>query len=454
MKIDMVMPKLGESIAEATVIQWLKQPGDEVKADEVVLEISTDKVDSEIPSTDSGYLSKILVQEGETVEVGTVIAEIVTEKSELGDGTAVLEESSGKESSVSEPAAEITAVSSEGTEEAVAEERGDEPEKSERFYSPLVRSIARKEGIAIEDLDKIEGTGAGGRVTKNDLLSYLDSLREEPADEVVEAPAERSEQVTEAGEPQPVIEEPEPEIAKEPAEVAALSADEEVIPMDRMRKAIADHMVQSVKTSPHVFILSKVDMKNIVDFRENVKKSFFKRENFKLTFTPFIVRAVARALKEFPYLNASVDGDNIILKKSINVGVAVALDRGLIVPVVRNAEKLDLLETAREVNELSTKARNKKLLPDDVQGGTFSLTNMGVFGSMAGFPIINQPQVAILGVGTIEKQPVVANDAITIRPIMYLTIGFDHRVVDGADGAKFLERVSSILSGFDPMTGI
>ena len=213
-------------------------------------------------------------------------------------------------------------------------------------------------------------------------------------------------------------------------------------------------MVQSIKTSPHVFIISKVDMKNIVEFRSSVKKSFMKKENFNLTFTPFIVRAIARALKEFPYLNASVDGDNIILKKSINVGVAVALEKGLIVPVIRNANKLDLLGTAREINDLSTKARDKKLLPDDVQGGTFTVTNMGVFGSMAGFPIINQPEVAILGVGTIEKQPVVMNDAITIRPIMYLTIGFDHRVVDGADGAKFLERVASILSDFDPLTGI
>ena len=453
MKIEMVMPKLGESIAEATVIQWLKKPGDEVAVDEVVLEISTDKVDSEIPSPNSGYLSKILVQDGETVEVGTVIAELVTEKSELGGDGAEPGDSSDDEKS-SDSVVETKAVSSEEPVEAAPEIAGSEERKSDRFYSPLVRSIARKEGVAIEDLDNVEGTGAGGRVTKNDLLAFIDSLRDEPVVEVEAAPVESEARVAEVTEAEPVIEEPAQKKEEKPLAVAASSADDEVIPMDRMRKAIADHMVRSIKTSPHVFIISKVDMKNIVEFRSSVKKSFFKKENFNLTFTPFIVRAIARALKEFPYLNASVDGDNIILKKSINVGVAVALEKGLIVPVVRNADKLDLLSTAREVNELSTKARDKKLLPDDVQGGTFSVTNMGVFGSMAGFPIINQPQVAILGVGTIEKQPVVVNDAITIRPIMYLTIGFDHRVVDGADGAKFLERVASILSDFDPLIGI
>ena len=453
MKIEMVMPKLGESIAEATVITWLKKPGDEIKVDEIVLEISTDKVDSEIPSPNSGYLSKILVQDGETVEVGTVIAEIVTEKSELGDGAAESEVSAGDESSSAE-AVETAVVSSEEPEKAAPDDSVSEEGKSDRFYSPLVRSIARKEGIAIEDLDNVKGTGAGGRVTKNDLLTYLDSAREEPVVEIEVVPAEAKEEVTEVEMPEKVIEVPVQSIEEKPAAVATSSDDDEIIPMDRMRKAIADHMVLSVKTSPHVYALSKVDMKSIVDFRTSVKKSFFKKENFNLTFTPFIVRAIARALKEFPYLNASVDGDNIILKKSINVGVAVALDKGLIVPVVRNADKLDLLETAREVNDLSTRARDKKLLPDDVQGGTFSVTNMGVFGSMAGFPIINQPQVAILAVGAIEKQPVVVNDAITIRPIMYLSIGFDHRAVDGADGAKFLERVASILSDFDPLTGI
>ena len=349
---------------------------------------------------------------------------------------------------------EEAAVSSEKPAEAAPEDIGSEEGKSDKFYSPLVRSIARKEGVAIEDLDNVEGTGAGGRVTKNDLLTFIDSLRKEPAAKVEAAPVESEEKVVEVTESEPVIEEPVQKKEEKPLAVAASSAGDEIIPMDRMRKAIADHMVQSIKTSPHVFIISKIDMKSIVDFRSSVKKSFFKKENFNLTFTPFIVRAIARALKEFPYLNASVDGDNMILKKSINVGVAVALEKGLIVPVVRNANKLDLLGTAREINDLSTKARDKKLLPDDVQAGTFTVTNMGVFGSMAGFPIINQPQVAILGVGTIEKQPVVMNDAITIRPIMYLTIGFDHRVVDGADGAKFLERVASILSDFDPLTGI
>lgn len=451
MKIDMVMPKLGESIAEATVIQWLKKPGDEVAVDEVVLEISTDKVDSEIPSPNSGYLSKILVQDGETVEVGTVIAELVTEKSELGgDGAEPVDSPDVVNSS--DTVVDTAVVSSEEPAEAAPEIAGREEGKSDRFYSPLVRSIARKEGVAIEDLDNVEGTGAGGRVTKNDLLAFIDSLGDEPVVEA--APVEPEVRVVEVAEPEPVIEVPDQKKDEEPLAVAASSSDDEVIPMDRMRKAIADHMVRSIKTSPHVYTLSKVDMKNIVDFRSSVKKSFFKKENFNLTFTPFIVRAIARALKEFPYLNASVDGDNIILKKSINVGVAVALDKGLIVPVIRNADKLDLLGTAREVNDLSTKARDKKLLPDDVQGGTFSVTNMGVFGSIAGFPIINQPQVAILGVGTISKEPVVVNDAITIRPIMYLTIGFDHRVVDGADGAKFLERVASILSDFDPLTGI
>ena len=478
MKIDMVMPKLGESIAEATVIKWLKQPGDKVEEDAVVLEISTDKVDSEIPSPGTGYLSKILAQEGETVEVGTVIAEIVTEESELGGGDGEAPELTEEQSADSadetgeEGEASIDAATEEVAEESevVAASATDEEEKSGgRFYSPLVRSIARKEGVSVEELDKITGTGAGGRVTKSDLLSYIESGSsavveavkevEEIKEEVLTEPeAAREDEFVEVEEPLKSTPKPVDEIVvteKEPAaEKMDTSVDDEVVPMDRMRKAIAEHMLNSVKTSPHVFIISEVDMKNIVDFREDVKNAFLKREKFKLTYTPFIVRAVARALKEFPYLNASVDGDNIILKKSINVGIAVALEKGLIVPVVNNADDLDLLQTARVVNELSTKARTKKLMPDDVQGGTFSVTNMGVFGSLAGFPIINQPQVGILGVGAIKKQAVVINDAITIRPVMQLTIGFDHRIVDGSDGAKYLERVSKILSEFDPLIGI
>ena len=461
MKIDMVMPKLGESIAEATVIKWLKQPGDAVEADGVVLEISTDKVDSEIPSTNSGFLSKILVQEGETVEVGTVIAEIVTDQSELEGGSL-----SGEALASTPPAESVERAEEQQPEPAApVEESIAEESSGGRFYSPLVRSIARKEGISIEQLDTITGSGAGGRVTKNDLMDYLESVHgsaAEPEAVKVEStpevlPEAAVEPKTIEPVPKPVPEatpEPEPVTAEEPISVSPVSGAEEIIPMDRMRKAIAEHMVSSVKTSPHVYIFTSVDMKNIVEFREDVKNAFFKKENFKLTYTPFIVRAVARALKEFPYLNSSVNGDNIVLKKAINIGIAVALEKGLIVPVLKNADKLDLLETARAVNTLSTNARTKKLMPDDVQGGTFSVTNMGVFGSLAGFPIINQPQVGILGVGAIDKQPVVVNDAITIRPIMYLTIGFDHRIVDGAEGAKFLERVSSILSEFDPMTGI
>ncbi|TFB09808.1 2-oxo acid dehydrogenase subunit E2 [Candidatus Marinimicrobia bacterium MT.SAG.2] len=478
MKIDMVMPKLGESIAEATVIKWLKQPGDRVEEDGVVLEISTDKVDSEIPSPGTGFLSKIIAQEGETVEVGTIIAEIVTEESELegGNGEAPTVTDEQPEESAEEAEEEDQTAIVEVLEEsrvAVEKEPVTTSEAVEqevsggKFYSPLVRSIARKEGVSIEELDKITGTGAGGRVTKTDLLSYIGSGSgaavavedveevEEIKEEVLAEPAAtQQEEDVDVEEPPKSVD----EIAvakKEPApEKTTANGEDEVVPMDRMRKAISEHMVRSVKTSPHVFIISEVDMKSIVDFREDVKNAFLKRENFKLTYTPFIVRAVARALKEYPYLNASVDGENIILKKSINVGIAVALEKGLIVPVISNADDLDLLQTARIVNELSTKARTKKLMPDDVQGGTFSVTNMGVFGSLAGFPIINQPQVAILGVGAIRKQAVVVNDAITIRPVMQLTIGFDHRIVDGADGAKYLERVSKILSDFDPLIGI
>ena len=480
MKIDMVMPKLGESIAEATVIKWLKQPGDKVEEDGVVLEISTDKVDSEIPSPGTGFLSKIIAQEGETVEVGTIIAEIVTEESELegGNGEApTVTEEQAEESA--EEAEEVSQTATEETEESkivvekepvTTSEAVEQEVSGGKFYSPLVRSIARKEGVSTEDLDRITGTGAGGRVTKTDLLSYIGSgsgaatavaveTVEEVKEELLAEPAAtRQEEDVEVEEPPKSAPKPVDEIVVAKTEAAPekmeASVEDEVVPMDRMRKAISEHMVRSVKTSPHVFIISEVDMKSIVDFREDVKNAFLKRENFKLTYTPFIVRAVARALKEYPYLNASVDGENIILKKSINVGIAVALEKGLIVPVISNADDLDLLQTARIVNELSTKARTKKLMPDDVQGGTFSVTNMGVFGSLAGFPIINQPQVAILGVGAIRKQAVVVNDAITIRPVMQLTIGFDHRIVDGADGAKYLERVSKILSGFDPLIGI
>jgi 2-oxoglutarate dehydrogenase E2 component (dihydrolipoamide succinyltransferase) len=440
-KVDMVMPQMGESIAEGTIIKWLKKEGDKIERDEIILEISTDKVDSEIPSPQAGILKKILIPEGETVQVGTVIAQIETE----GDGaqaTEEVEEAPAEAEIKAEPEIrdqELPAVQEALVEESKPEikipaiERGGistiprTDRTGRKFYSPLVRSIAKAEGINPEELERIEGTGLNGRVTKKDILAYIER---------------RSKGIPPRVEPAPAYVPPvQPEFADDRVEI---------MPMDHMRKSIAAHMVNSVQTSPHVFAVSEADMTNLVRFREKHKDEFLKREGFKLTYTPFIIYASAQALRDFPLVNSSVQEDKIIRKKYINIGVAVALENsGLIVPVIKDADGMNILGLARVGNDLAQRARTRKLKPEEVQDGTFSITNMGVFGSLMGFPIINQPQVAILGVGVIQKRPVVINEAIAIRDMLYISLSFDHRIVDGALAGQFLERIAYYLTNFD-----
>ncbi|MEA3479459.1 MAG: dihydrolipoamide acetyltransferase family protein [Bacteroidota bacterium] len=404
-KFEIVMPKMGESIIEATITKWLKAVGDSVEEDDALVEIATDKVDSEIPSPVEGSMAELLYNEGDTVEVGKVIAIIETE------------------GEVSDAPASTTAAAV-----AIVPEPAD-IKASDRFYSPLIKSIAKKENIAIEELELIPGTGKDGRVTKQDMLDYLKTRTVTP---------------TAAASAKVAIEAP----------VVTTEAGDEIIEMDRMRRLIADHMVMSKQVSPHVTSFIDVDVTNIVNWRNRVKDVFLKREREKITFTPIFLDAAAKAIKDFPRINASVDGNNIIVRKQVNIGMATALPNGnLIVPVIRNADEKSLLGISKDVNDLAGRARANNLLPDEIQGGTFTLTNFGSFDSLTGTPIINQPQVAILGIGAIRKQAVVVEtpqgDMIGIRHIMILSLAYDHRVVDGALAGMYLKRVKELLENFD-----
>lgn len=409
MKFEMVMPKMGESIMDGTILKWLKQPGDTVEKDEIILEISTDKVDSEIPAPVSGTISQLLAAEGDTVDVGSVIALFETDQA--------------VESSAPAPQAETV---EEETVPVVAAAPAPAPKskpQGARFYSPVVMNIANENGIAFAELETIPGSGLNGRVTKKDIMNHIAGRGKAPR---VQAAA--------------------------PAAPAGFTGADgiEVIEMDRMRKSIAEHMIKSKHTSAHVSLYAEIDMQNISRIRERNKKAFKAREGFSLTYMPFIAEATTRALKEFPMLNASIDGDRILVKHFVNLGIAVAVEAGLIVPNIFHADERNLTGLARAINDVATRARDKKLKPDEVVNGTFSISNFGVYGTSVGFPIINQPQVAILGVGAIKKRPVVINDAIAIRPIMYLSLTIDHRLIDGAMGAQFLQRVGQLLEGYDP----
>jgi len=421
---DILMPKLGESIIEATITRWLKKEGDHISEDDPICEIATDKVDSEIPSPVEGILKKILYKENDVVAVGEVIAII-----DMGGDEPATQAEPQQKPGV-EPAREITP-------------EADMPEtliptkdvKATRFYSPLVKSIAREEKIDMEELEKIPGTGKDDRLTKDDLLNYLKIKASGKAPLKAVAPKA-------------------PVVKPEAAPVVA-SKEDEIIEMDRMRRLIADHMVQSVHTSPHVTSFIEVDVTNLVRWRERVKDSFLKREGEKITYMPIFIEAAAKALKDYPNVNASVDGYNIIRRKNINIGMATALPNGnLIVPVIRNADQKNLVGLAKAVNSLAAKARTNKLDPDDIQGGTFTITNFGTFDSITGTPIINQPQVAILGVGAIRKKPAVLEtregDVIAIRSMMILSLSYDHRLVDGALGGMYIKRVAELLESFDP----
>lgn len=434
---DLVMPKLGESIMEATILKWLKQVGDKVEMDETVLEIATDKVDSEVPSTAAGIIEAILFNENDVVPIGTVIARIRTEgKSETAaasvQGSAAVPVAPEKEQ-------EAEVISSAiNTGEAISG-----PAAPNKFYSPLVLNIAANEGISMSELEKIPGTGKEGRVTKNDILGYIASRAKSGANQSSSTVPGVSVPAVSQREMQQVA----------PTDWSSPGDNVEIIEMDRMRKLIAEHMVRSKHTSPHVTSFSEADVTNMVLWREKVKKDFEKREGTKITFTPLFIEAITKCIKRFPLINSSIEGDKILIRKNINIGMATALPNGnLIVPVIKNADQLNLTGLAKRVNGLADAARNNKLKAEDTQGGTFTLTNVGSFGSLAGTPIINQPQVAILAVGAIKKRPVVIEtpqgDSIAIRHMMVLSLSYDHRVVDGALGATFLTAVAKELESF------
>ena len=432
-KFDIVMPKLGESIIEATITRWLKVEGDMISEDEVICELATDKVDSEIPSPVEGKLIKIFFKEGEVVPVGQLIAIIDLE---------------GENAAVENVAPPLGVPNIDVTMNAVEQQTPES--ESDRFYSPLVKSIAKQENITIKELDHIKGSGKDGRVTKDDVLEYLKIRSTQLPPAPAPIPTVTTTTTSSPTSQQTVYQSPPP--VKAPAVLASTS--DQIVEMDRMRRLIADHMVMSTHVSPHVTMFHEVDMNRIVNWRNKMKDLLLKREGEKLTFTPIFVEAAAKALKEFSGVNASVDGYNIILRKHINIGMATALPNGnLIVPVIKDADQKNLLGLVKTVNNLADRSRNSKLNPDDIQDGTFTITNFGQFGSLSGTPIINQPQVAIMGLGTIHKQPVVLEtsegDVIAIRQRMIISLAFDHRIVDGAMAGKFLRRVAEILENFD-----
>lgn len=432
-QFELIMPKMGESIMEATILKWLKKEGDTVNVDEAVLEIATDKVDSEVPSPFAGTISKILFKEGDVVQIGKAIAVIA---SGSGNGTvqSVKEETPvSKTEPVAEAKKETTVQVNTEKKEAVI--------NGDRFYSPLVLNIARQEGISMQELEKISGTGKDDRVTKADILQYL-SNRGDSQQTVVTEDKKQEES--------PVKEQPQ----QQQHQTVSKGGNTEIVEMDRMRKLIADHMVMSKRTSPHVTSYVEVDMTNIVTWRNKIKDKFEKREGQKITFTPLFIEATVKAIKDFPGINVSLDGYNIIYKKDINIGMAAALPTGnLIVPVIKNADRMNLIGLTSTVNDLANRARANKLKPEEIQDGTFTITNVGSFGSLMGTPIINQPQVAILAVGAIKKKPVVLEtengDVIAIRHMMFMSMSYDHRIVDGMLGGSFLKRVADYLEGFD-----
>ena len=430
--VELLMPKLGESIIEATILTWNKQVGDTVEVDEAVLEIATDKVDSEVPSEVAGKITKLLFEEGDVVPVGSAVALIETEAGESAVETP----------SAAAPVQSTIQKVEETVEVAQAQVQTESIDSSEgrRFYSPLVMSMAKEEGIAMQELESIPGTGKEGRVTKSDMQAYLQNRGQ------ANIPVQKDTGPVQT--PKTV------KVAQTAAPSVAYTGNVEVVQMDRMRKMIAKHMINSVQTSPHVTTFVEADVTNLVKWRNKVKDEFQKREGEKITFTPIFIEAVAKALKEFPFVNCSLDGENIILKKDINIGMAAALPSGnLIVPVIKNCDQLNLVGITKKVNDLANRARQNKLKPDETTGGTYTLTNVGSFGNVMGTPIINQPQVGILAVGSIQKKPVVLEtedgDVIAIRHMMFLSHSYDHRIVDGAMGGRFVKRVAELLEGFD-----
>ena len=448
--VDLIMPKLGESIMEATILKWHKQPGDTVSMDETVLDIATDKVDSEVPSTTAGVIAEILYNIDDVVPVGAVIARIKTDAAETVSAPRP----------TPPPKVEVQQPQYDTVAEVVSSQPSNfsSPSSSNngnRFYSPLVLNIAASEGVSMSELENIPGTGNEGRVTKKDILQFVSEKKQGKTSgyqqrasgqqESFTMPVSKAEQQSSSNYQQP---------ATSNQQLTTYQGNVEIIEMDRMRKLIADHMVRSKQTSPHVTSFTEADVTNLVMWRNKVKKDFEKREGAKITYTPLFIEAIVKCIKKFPLVNCSLDGDKIIIKKDINIGMATALPSGnLIVPVIKNADQLNLVGLSKQVNSLADNARNGKLKADDTAGGTFTLTNVGTFGSLMGTPIINQPQVAILAVGAIKKRPVVVEtphgDSIAIRHMMYLSMSYDHRIVDGSLGATFLTAVAKELENFD-----
>ena len=439
--VDLIMPKLGESIMEATILKWHKKPGDKVEMDETVLDIATDKVDSEVPSTAEGTISEILYNENDVVPIGKVIARIDT------NGNA-------SENDISQ---QHTQGNDEHEEAEIMEEVPYQPDDKKstsngssgiRFYSPLVLNIASSEGISMSELEKIEGTGQDGRVSKKDIMAYLERRKSGHVSREEEEPQSQSLRTNEV----PAT------TQRQEYAPTVYSGNVEIIEMDRMRKMIAKHMVDSKNISAHVTSFAECDVTNLVLWREKNKKEFEKREGEKITFTPLFIEALIKCIKKYPIINSSVEGDRIVIKKDINIGMATAMPTGnLIVPVIKNADQLNLTGLTKQVNSLANAARNNKLRPDDTADGTFTLTNVGTFGSIMGTPIINQPQVAVLAVGAIKKRPVVIEtdqgDSIAIRHMMYLSLSYDHRIIDGALGSTFLNALANELENFDGKRG-
>lgn len=419
--VKLLMPKMGESIMEATVLSWLKKPGDKIEQDESVLEVATDKVDTEVPSTHAGVLTEILAKDGEVVKVGTAIAIITTE----GEDALSVEERTIKAETAIKAEPVLAVSQSNGSSQT----KSADFKSSSRFYSPLVKNIARQENIPVAELETVPGTGSEGRVTKKDILAYVQQRKSGHSISPALMPSK-------------------------PLVPASVGAGDEIIQMDRMRKMIAERMVDSKRISPHVTSFVEADVTNVVNWRNKVKGTFQKREGDSLTFTPIFIEAVVKAIKDFPMINIQVDGDKIIKKKDINIGLAVALPTGnLIVPVIKNADQYTITGISKVVNDLAKRARENKLKPDELSGGTYSVSNVGSFGNVMGTPIIMQPQVAILALGAIQKKPAVIEtpdgDAIAIRHKMFLSHSYDHRVVDGALGGMFVRRVADYLEQFD-----
>lgn len=442
--VDLVMPKLGESIMEATILKWNKQIGDNIAVDETVLEIATDKVDTEVPAPFAGKLVEICFQVNDVAPIGSVLAKIEVAGENNTTSNNTIETPAAAPTPIEKEIESIPYVPVAPVNTAPQEIANGET----RFYSPLVLNIAQSEGISLSDLEKIPGTGSGGRVSKKDILNWVAAKKSGTTQNVAVAASAQtpSAPTTSAAAPSTA--------ASSPASVV-LSGASEIIEMDRMRKLIAKHMVDSVQTSPHVTSFSEADVTNLVQWRNNNKAAFEKREGTKLTFTPLIVECLVAAMKKFPLINSSLDGDKIIIKKDFNIGMATALPNGnLIVPVIKGADQLNLVGLSKSINNLADAARNNKLKPDDTQNGTFTFTNVGTFGSLMGTPIINQPQVAIIAVGAIKKRVAVietpSGDSMAIRHMMYLSLSYDHRIIDGSVGASFLTEVANQLEAWDP----